>query len=112
MAEIKTKYLVRPNDMHIFEVDESNGYYRSYSTRNVVYHDGGRPNASDHMTYENLTNNYNFFPIDELNLSMYEYFHNLYMGFIIWQNRPNGHGGIKGGTFEEWLIDTGRQDSK
>ena len=29
------KYLVRPSDFHIFELDMSNNCYRSYSSKNV-----------------------------------------------------------------------------
>jgi len=101
---MKTKYLVRPNDMHIFDIDESNGFYRSYTTREVVHaNTGERPSASSHMNYENLTKNYNFFPIEEHMLSMYEYFHDIYMKFTSWQSRPDGHGGLKGGTFIDFL---------
>lgn len=99
----KSKYLVRPSDMHIFEVDESNGCYRSYTNRNVTDSDGNRPEAYSHMNYDNLTQNYHFFPVEEYDLSLYEYFEAVCVDFISWQNRPNGHGGAKGGTFEEFL---------
>lgn len=95
------KYLVRPDDYHIFEIDEFNGCYRSYTTRNI--RSDGRPNAQKHFTYENLTKNYNFFPITEEEIPTYEEKHNLYFEFISWQTRSDGHGGVKGGTFEEFL---------
>jgi len=101
---MKTKYLVRPNDMHIFEIDESNGCYRSYTNRSVTDSDGNRPNAYEHFTYENLTQNYYFFPIGDVDeIDIYEYFHNIYMKFTSWQSRPDGHGGRKGGTFIDFL---------
>ena len=96
------KYLVRPNDYHIFEIDESNGCYRSY-TKNITRSDGTRPDAQKHFTYENLTKNYNFFPITEDEISIFEEKNKQYNMFISWQNRSDGHGGIKGGTFEEFL---------
>ena len=100
----KSKYLVRPNDMHIFEVDESNGCYRSYTNRSVVYHDTKeRPQAQDHFTYDSLTEDYHFFPIEELDILMYEYFNNIYTKYFSWACRPDGHDGVKGGTFEEYL---------
>ena len=99
----KSKYLVRPDDFHIFEVDDSNGCYRSYTLRSITYPDGTRPEASDNFTYENLTHNYNFFPIDEDKLSAYEYFGKIYVDFVSWQCRPDGHGGVKGGTYEEYI---------
>lgn len=95
------KYLVRPNDYHIFEIDESNGCYRSYTTKNVTRSDGTRPDAQKHFTYENLTKNYNFFPITEEEIQIYEEKNDQYYEFISWQDRSGG--GIKGGTFEEFL---------
>ena len=94
----KSKYLVRPNDMHIFEVDESNGCYRSYTNKSVTRMDGTRPEAQDHFTYENLTEDYHFFPIPEDELPMYEHFGNIHTKYISWACRPDGHGGSKGGT--------------
>jgi hypothetical protein len=86
MKTKRPKYLVRPEDFHIFELDPSNGAYRSWSTRNVLYRDGTRPNADPHFTYEILTKSFDFFPIDESQLSEYtdkgyEYRNSLERGF-------------------------------
>ncbi len=94
-----TKYLVRPLDFQIFELDDSNNCYRSYSTRDVTYSNGIRPKASDNFTYDNLTKNYNFFPIEESDLSIYEdkhkvYFETTYSNYLR-SNRPDKHGGSK-----------------
>ena len=97
------KYLVRPNDYHIFEIDEFNGCYRSYTNSDITRGDSTKPNAQKHFTYENLTKNYDFFPITEEEISMYEEKNNQYCDFISWQNRSDGHGGVKGGIFEEFL---------
>jgi len=96
------KYLVRTRDFHIFELDKSNNCYRSWSTRNITRGDGSRVNAQPHFTLKNLTNNYGFIPIDKSELKMYE--HNKeYHKFVSWQGRSDGHGGVKGGTYEEYL---------
>lgn len=95
------KYLVRPNDYSVFELDESNGCYRSY--KGPTYSDGTRPNAQLHFTFENLTENYDFFPITEDEISIYEKKCDQYYKFLSWQTRSDGHGGIKGGTFDEYL---------
>lgn len=97
-----SKYLVRPHDFHIWDLDESNGCYRSYSTRTVTYDDGTRPTAQPNHTFELLTNIYDFFPIEEGELEYYEVKHDDYMGFMSWQHRSDGHGGCKGGTREEY----------
>lgn len=54
------KYLVRPNDFSIFELDPLNNCYRSHvEIKN-------KPNAYSHFTFDNLTTNYNFFTIEEV----------------------------------------------
>lgn len=97
------KYLVRPNDFHIFEIDDTNGCYRSYSTREITRLDGTRPNAQSHFTFKNLVENNDFIPIDESELEKYESKHKIYLDYMRWHCRPDGHGGKKGGTFEEYL---------
>jgi hypothetical protein len=97
------KFLVRKNDFHIFEVDETNGCYRSWSTKNVTDSKGNRPQAMSHFTFENLTENYDFFPIQEEELEFYNNKHNIYLNYFKWTNISDGHGGIKGGTFEEYV---------
>lgn len=96
------KYLVRPGDYHIFELDESNGCYRSWSTRNVTRGDVTRVHAQKHFTYDNLVNYYDFIPITGNELKQYEAKHDEYHKFISWSTRSDGHGGSKGGTREEY----------
>lgn len=98
------QYLVRPNDFHIFEIDNTNDCYRSWTTKDITYTDGTRPNAQEHFTFKNLTENYSFFPIEENEISLYEKKNDEYNKFIDWQNRSDGHDGIKGGTYEEYLL--------
>jgi len=100
---MKPKYLVRPRDFSIFDLDESNGCYRTWSRKPLTYTDGTRPNAMSHFTFENLTQNYDFFPIREDELEFYEKKCDEHYSFLAWQNRPDGHGGIKGGTYREYM---------
>jgi hypothetical protein len=95
-------YMVRLRDSHIFEVDESNGCYRSYACRNITDSEGNRPQAQSHFTFENLLN-YDFIPIDESEIPKYKEKHQLYLDYVSWAGRPDGHGGSKGGTMEEFL---------
>ena len=101
--ENKPKYLVRPDDFSIFDLDESNGCYRGWSRKPITYGDGTRPNAQSHFTFENLTQNYGFFPIEENQIEIYEKKSDEYYDFLSWQHRSDGHGGSKGGTHEEYL---------
>ena len=98
------KYLVRPNDYHIFEVDNSNGCYRSYLNRNITRSDGTRPNAQSHFTFGVLTNNFDFFPIEESMIEYYTEKNKEYLEYMKWYNRPDGHGGVKGGSIEEFNV--------
>lgn len=99
----KPKYLVRPRDYHIWVLDPSNGCYRSYSCRNVKHADGTEVQASPHMTFESLTEVYDFFPITKDQIETYEKKNQEYYDFVSWQSRSDGHGGCKGGTFGEYI---------
>lgn len=103
LFHMKPKYLVRPNNFSIFDLDESNGCYRAWSKNPITYSDGTRPNAMTHFTLENLTKNYGFFEIKESELEIYEKKRREYFKFLSWQSRSDGHGGSKGGTYEEFL---------
>lgn len=99
-----SKYLVRLRDSHIFEIDDYNNCYRSYTCKEVkMYGTNEQSHAQSHFTYENLTSNYNFIPIDESEIEYYANKNDEYHNFINWQHRSDGHGDIKGGTYEEYL---------
>ena len=66
------KYLIRPCDNHIFEIDITNNCYRSYTTCSVTDRFGNRPNAYEHFTFENLTKNYGFTIVDEKDIKIHE----------------------------------------
>jgi len=73
------KYLVRPHDFHIFQIDPSNGCYRSYDVPGKEIKN--RHNAYDHFTFENLTEGYDFFSITEDQIEEYKAKHSVEMGF-------------------------------
>ena len=100
---MKPKYLVRLNDFSIFDLDESNGCYRGWSKKPITYSDGTRPNAMTHFTFENLTENYGFFAIEESEIETYEQKCDEHYKFLSWQSRSDGHGCSKGGAYEEYL---------
>lgn len=100
---IEPKYLVRPTDMMIYVKDERNGCYRSL-TYTPRYEDGTIPLAQNHFTFKNLTENYEFYPILEEDLEKYKILEKEYGQYEIWASRSDGHGGSKGGTFEEYKL--------
>ena len=61
------KYLIRPGDGQIFELDETNNLYSSLSTKGMK----NRQPPYPHFNYENLTGIFKFFPIQESELKTY-----------------------------------------
>ena len=92
MKKKNLKYLVRPRDYHIFEIDNSNGCYRSYEKKRVK----NRFKAYEHFTFENLTKNYNFFPITKEDIPKYIELNHTYHTIMSKYLENDGHGGIKG----------------
>ena len=90
------RFLVRSNDYHIWELDPYNNCYRSYSTRQVTYSDGTRPNARHNYTFENLTENYGYYPIEESELPRIEALGEKYHKILNKYYHSDGHGGIDG----------------
>lgn len=99
MVFFKRYFLVRPDDFQIFELDNSNSCYRPYANKEIK----NRPFAYDHFTFDNLTEHYGFFPINENEIEFYEKKNELYHKWQAWSSRPDGHGSVKGGTMEEYL---------
>jgi hypothetical protein len=94
------RYLVRPGDYTIYELDDSNNCYRYLKP--FTYSDGTRAQAQSNFTFENVTNYAGFFPIDEEDIPIYKKKHDDYMEFIAWHCRPDGHGSSKGGSKKEF----------
>ena len=97
---MKAKYLVRPDDFSIWELDPDNGCYRGYPP--MKHSDGTLVSAQKHFTFENLTKNYGWIPITEEEIPYYEEKCKYHYGFLGWQCRNDGHGEYKGGTEEEY----------
>ena len=62
------RYLVRPYDSQVFELDDCNGCYRAYDPRDAP----NRPDAYPHFTFDNLVGNYGFVVIGEAEVEKYE----------------------------------------
>lgn len=90
------KYLVRPIDHQIF-VEGSDGRYRPWFKSNQGL-SGGRGHAK-----ATLVNNFGFFEDIEENAGLHIHINDTYAAFRSWKTRPDGHGGVKGGTWEEFM---------
>ena len=94
-------FLLRVNDYDVWEEDPGKpGCYRSMSTRSFGEN---RQDAYDHWTFENLTRSHDFVAISEAEIPEYLEKHEEHYKFLAWQSRNDGHGGAKGGTYEEYL---------
>ncbi len=99
-----SKYLVRPHDFRVFELDFNNAY-RAYEEpgKEIV----NRSNAQSHFTFKNLTQNYDFFVIQESEIQDYQKKNHLYYKYqdLKWKN--DHHGGVYENTniesFEEFI---------
>ncbi len=95
-------FLVRPNDWQVFELDPSNGAYRTMDQ--ATYHDGTKVAANPKFTLKHLLE-WDFFPIEEDMIRKYMDMNKVHQDFVNWKCRPDGHGGTKGGTFIEYLTE-------
>ena len=92
------RYIYRPNDYAVFVEARDNQF-----TLKATVDKGWAITESNSYTYEELVGNYGFIEctVDELpKLKKQE---DLEFEFTTWQSRPDGHGGAKGGTREEFM---------
>lgn len=89
----KPDYLVRPSDYQTFK-KQVNGKYRILHTDIPEQ----RGNEYDYQTLKS----HGFFPCLEEELEEVERKSKFMMEYTQWASRPDGHGGSKGGTMEEY----------
>ena len=89
------KYIYRPNDFSIF-VELDNGEYTLEA--NLESH-----TQHNSYTYDELVNAFGFIPCTEDELPELKIKHDSHHAYTLWASRPDGHGGAKGGTKEEYL---------
>lgn len=90
------KYLVCPNNYKIFTLNPENNEYYSELI-------GANRNQLQSYSYDTLVNIHHFYPAKECELEMYKKKSDEYYEFVNWQSRHDGHGGSKGGTYEQFL---------
>lgn len=90
------KYYARPSDGTVFSLNEDGKTY-SIEDSKVKW-----PKNSHHKyTQENLVA-VDFYPVTKKDFPKLKKIHDEYYGFLSWHSRSDGHGGIKGGTIEEF----------
>jgi hypothetical protein len=98
----KSEFLVRPDDYHIFEIDPTNGCYRSYFSRNTK----NRPHAYKHFTFESLTEEYHWIPITKEEIPKYEALNKRWNEIWAKYYESDGHDNPKG---RDYLTDGERE---
>lgn len=88
------KYLYRPSDYSIFQMIDS-GEYTHQDNINREW-------IGNTYTYKTLIN-VGFIPCTEDDFEWLKEKHDEYYEYLSWSHRSDGHGGVKGGTFEEFL---------
>lgn len=90
------KYYARKTDGSILELNENGTYSFMESKR--------RNNGYAHeYSSEIIIDNPNFEEVTESDFPRMELRGEQYYNYLSWSTRSDGHGGCKGGTFEEWL---------
>ena len=87
-------YMYRPSDFSIYHRVDENGYVHR---DNIGKKDCGNRHRYDTLIFAG------FIPCEESDFEELDKKRDEHMNFRKWYNRSDGHGGIKGGTMEEYL---------
>lgn len=84
------KYLVRPDDHAIFEIQPDIMRYGLFGKIK------NKPKAYDHFTYENLVNHYGWYPINEDEIPKHQALNHRWNQIWSKYMESDGHDGVKG----------------
>lgn len=91
------KYLARPTDGEVWVLNEDRSTYSNLDFKT---------NYPEHIQYKHsliLLKNIGFYAVTEDDFADLKKKGEVYMDYLKWSGRPDGHGGCKGGTMEEFL---------
>ena len=92
------RYIYRPNDYAVFiEIGDN-----QFTLQNNIGVKNFEMNESNTYSYDNLMS-YGFIECQMEELQDIAEKRQLWLDHTIWSGRPDGHGGAKGGTMEEFL---------
>lgn len=94
---ILPQYFARPDDACVFSLNEDGLTYSTYEGKKKF------PDSWHHQYSYDVLISHDFYPVTEEDFPALEKKRQEYVAFTVWQNRSDGHGGIKGGTMEEYL---------
>lgn len=90
------QYLARPDDGCVFSLNEDKCTYSTHV---------GKQDFPDNLHHQYDYNNLiasGFYSVTENDFKDLEKKSKEYYAFLVWRDRSDGHGGIKGGTIEEY----------
>jgi hypothetical protein len=90
------QYLARPTDGTVFSLNEDGITYSVKENKEKT------PNNIHHKHTFSLLIFSGFFEVEEKDFPELEAKGKEYYEFLSWTNRSDGHGGVKGGTIEEF----------
>lgn len=95
-AKIIPQYLARPDDACIFSLNEDGYTYSTFEGKKKF------PDSLHHEYRYEILISHNFYEVTEEEFPELEKKRKEYYEFMAWHTRSDGHGGIKGGTMEEF----------
>jgi hypothetical protein len=93
-----TRYIYRPNDYTVFEEI----YDDKFTLQNNIGIKNFEMNEFNTYSYDELIG-FGFIECQKEELQEVAEKHELHFDYISWSGRPDGHGGAKGGTMDEFL---------
>lgn len=96
MKQRLPKYLARPTDYAIWSINKDGRTYSSMKQKEKF------PDSLHQKTPYQTLIDFEFYPVEEKDFFDLEMRGREYYEFLKWQSRSDGHGGIKGGTIEEF----------
>lgn len=93
---VKPTYLARPSDGEVFSLNEDKETYSSKYSK-----EKWPDNIHNEYSYESLLL-YDFYEVQESDFDELKQKNKEYHEYMSWFTRSDGHGGIKGGTLEEF----------
>lgn len=96
MKQRLPKYLARPTDGEVWSI---NSDWKTYSNKTSKEKN---PKHEHHKTHYQVLIDFGFYPVEEKDFIDLERIGKEYREYQNWASRPDGHGGVKGGTIEEF----------
>ena len=96
MKDRLPKYLARPTDGAVWSINPDGKTFSNKASKEK------NPTNDHHKTPYQVLIDFEFYPVEEKDFMELERIGREYREYQNWANRPDGHGGVQGGTIEEF----------